>query len=101
MALSFAFANSRYEWTFRRVGRMGGGRLTALVIGSAGGGGGGGAVLPGGGPWPARPRPSSLGRLQYVPVLGDHQHRHEVHDGQRQELSLLRLFLKHARNHEN
>lgn len=32
-------------------------------------------------------------RLQYVPVLADHQHRDEVNDGQRKELSLLRLLL--------
>lgn len=32
-------------------------------------------------------------RLQDVAVLGHHQHADEVHDGQRQELRLLRLLL--------
>lgn len=33
-------------------------------------------------------------RLQYVAVLGHHQHGDEVNDGQRQELRLLRLLLR-------
>lgn len=35
------------------------------------------------------------GWLEDVAVLGDHQHGDEVDDGQRKELGLLRLLLKH------
>ena len=38
-------------------------------------------------------------RFQNIPVLRDHQNRHEIDDGESQELSLLRLFLIAKRWH--
>ena len=57
-----------------------------------GGGSAGVAAAPGRGVGAGVAAASS--RLQDITVLGHHQHRHEVYNGQGQELGLLGLLLK-------